>query len=258
MCQLLGMNCNIPDNIVFSFEGFCQRGGNTDHHSDGWGIAFFEDKGVRVFLDCEASVNSQLAAFIHHYPIKSKNIVAHIRKATKGDITLANTHPFMRELWGHNWLFAHNGTLENLPALEENGRFRPVGTTDSEHAFCWIMNALAKSFSKRPDNQSLFDTLTTLLEELAQYGTINFLLSDGSMMLARCATDLHYVIRQAPYHKEHLADEDISIDFDITTIQKKVAIITTKPLTQDETWIKMQSGEALLFVDGTPVFATGK
>ncbi|MBP1152984.1 putative glutamine amidotransferase [Methylocaldum sp. RMAD-M] len=40
MCQLLGMNCNVPTDICFSFEGFHVRGGLTDHHRDGWGIAF--------------------------------------------------------------------------------------------------------------------------------------------------------------------------------------------------------------------------
>jgi glutamine amidotransferase len=40
MCQLLGMNCNTPTDILFSFEGFHRRGGLTDHHADGWGIAF--------------------------------------------------------------------------------------------------------------------------------------------------------------------------------------------------------------------------
>jgi branched-chain amino acid transport system substrate-binding protein len=44
MCQLLGMNCNTPTDVTFSFTGFAQRGGRTDHHSDGWGIAFFEGR----------------------------------------------------------------------------------------------------------------------------------------------------------------------------------------------------------------------
>ena len=42
MCQLLGMNCNVPTDICFSFTGFRKRGGDTDVHADGWGIAFFE------------------------------------------------------------------------------------------------------------------------------------------------------------------------------------------------------------------------
>ena len=47
MCQLLGMSCNVPTDICFSFTGFQARGGMTDEHQDGWGIAFFEGKGVR-------------------------------------------------------------------------------------------------------------------------------------------------------------------------------------------------------------------
>ena len=42
MCQLLGMNCNTPTDIGFSFAGFRKRGGMTDSHEDGFGIAFFE------------------------------------------------------------------------------------------------------------------------------------------------------------------------------------------------------------------------
>ncbi|MBC7468860.1 MAG: class II glutamine amidotransferase, partial [Ramlibacter sp.] len=51
MCQLLGMNCNVPTDVTFSFTGFAQRGGRTDHHADGWGIAFFEGVGLRHFVD---------------------------------------------------------------------------------------------------------------------------------------------------------------------------------------------------------------
>lgn len=42
MCQLLGMNCNTPTDIHFSFAGFRKRGGQTDIHTDGFGIVFFE------------------------------------------------------------------------------------------------------------------------------------------------------------------------------------------------------------------------
>lgn len=58
MCQLLALNSNQPAAITFSFEGFVARGGLTDHHRDGWGIAFFEDTGCRLFVDYEASITS--------------------------------------------------------------------------------------------------------------------------------------------------------------------------------------------------------
>lgn len=129
------MNCNVPDRTSASPCRFQARGGATSVHRDGWGIAFFGGKGVRMFLDPQPSCESAVAEFVRQYPIRSLNVIAHIRKATQGPTGLENTHPFMRELWGRYWIFAHNGNLKDYaPALD--GSFMPVGQTDSERAFC--------------------------------------------------------------------------------------------------------------------------
>ena len=152
MCQLLGMNCNVPTDICFSFTGFRKRGGDTDVHADGWGIAFFEGKGVRLFLDPQPSARSQIAELVRHYPICSLNVIAHIRKATQGIVSLENTHPFQRELWGTYWVYAHNGHLPQFhPALD--GTFKPVGNTDSENIFCWLLQSLPTVRRHTPDTR---------------------------------------------------------------------------------------------------------
>ena len=156
------MNCNTPTDVTFSFSGFAQRGGRTDHHADGWGIAFFEGTGVRHFVDHQPASESPVAELIRRYPIQSRNVIAHIRKATVGEVALENCHPFVRELWGRYWVFAHNGTLPDFePSL--HGSFRPVGQTDSERAFCWLMQELAKSHASVPS----VEELTLTLRELA-------------------------------------------------------------------------------------------
>jgi glutamine amidotransferase len=252
MCQLLGMNCNVPTDICFSFEGFRRRGGETDHHSDGWGIGFFEGPGCRVFLDWQSSCASPVAELVRTYPIRSCNVIAHIRKATVGQISLANTHPFMRELWGRYWLFAHNGDLKDLPK-DAVGRFQPVGDTDSEHAFCWLLNALAARFDQPPGIGPFRHAMSELAVELAGHGTLNFLLSNGEWLAAHCATKLHYVIRQAPFGHAHLVDEDVSVDFSaLTSSHDRVAVIATIPLTDNEQWTAMQPGQLLVFRDGVP------
>lgn len=91
--------CN-TNGYHFSFRGFSQRAGITSDHSDGFGIAFFEDKACRLFVDNQSAVESPIADLVRNYPIKSRNVIAHIRKATQGKITLENSHPFIRELWG--------------------------------------------------------------------------------------------------------------------------------------------------------------
>src|SRR3569623_36874 len=147
MCQLLGMNCNVPTDIVFSFTGFATRGGRTDTHHDGWGIAFFEGAGVRHFVDYQAAVVLPVAELIKRWPIKSKNGIAHIRKVTQGRSARENCHPIVRELWGRYWVFAHNGDLKNfMPLLD--GPYRPVGATDSERAFCYLLQQLRRRFGE--------------------------------------------------------------------------------------------------------------
>jgi glutamine amidotransferase len=249
------MNCNVPTDICFSFEGFRARGGKTDEHVDGWGIAFFEGPGCRVFLDDKASADSTVADLVRHYPIHSTNVIAHIRKASHGGVALENTHPFQRELWGRYWIFAHNGELKDFePSLSAG--YRPVGETDSERAFCLILEHLKTRFpgEQMPAAKALQSALAEVSEKIADHGIFNFLLSNGEHLFARCSTDLHYIVRQAPFAEAHLVDEDISIDFsDVTTPTDRVAVIATQPLTDNETWTRIPAGELLVFVDGEPL-----
>jgi glutamine amidotransferase len=254
MCQLLGMNCNVPTDIVFSFTGFAMRGGHTDTHHDGWGIAFFEGAGVRHFVDYQAAIASPVAELIKRYPIKSKNVIAHIRKATQGQVALENCHPFVRELWGRYWVFAHNGDLKQFAPLL-NGAFRPVGNTDSELAFCFLLQELRARFGDvAPPLAPLRAALAELVGAIAAHGTFNLMLSDGSALFAHCSTRLCYVVRQYPFVTAQLSDDDVSVDFSqVTTPDDRVAIIVTEPLTTNETWTEFQPGELKVFIDGQPL-----
>lgn len=255
MCQLLGMNCNTPTDVTFSFTGFAQRGGRTDHHGDGWGIAFFEGRGVRHFVDHQSACDSPVARLIARYPIKSRNVIAHIRKATQGEVALENCHPFVRELWGRYWVFAHNGDLKDY-APRLHGQFRPVGSTDSEQAFCWLMQELAKAHASVPPVQELTATLRELVPQVARHGTFNMLLSNGEALWAHGSTKLCYIVRQHPFASARLADEDLAVNFaEHTTPQDRVAVVATTPLTRDEQWTPFAPGELKVFVDGAPLAA---
>jgi predicted glutamine amidotransferase len=250
MCQLLGMNGNTPTDIVFSFTGFCTR---AEEHKDGFGIAFFEGSGVRLFVDAQSARNSPVADMVRRYPIRSDNIIAHIRKATQGRIALENTHPFQRELWGRYWVFAHNGDLKHFsPRLHAS--FRPVGSTDSELAFCWLMQELSKAHASLPSIPELTTTLRELVPSIASHGTFNFMLSNGEALWAHCATKLCYIVRQHPFRQARLQDDDISVNFaELTTPSDRVAVVVTEPLTRDEEWTMFAPGELKVFAAGAPV-----
>jgi predicted glutamine amidotransferase len=247
------MECNVPTDIVFSFSGLALRGGARGPHADGWGLALYEGRSVRTFLEPAAAANSSLAGYIRANPIKTLLAIAHVRKRTRGPVNLANTHPFVRELWGRHFTFAHNGTVRGVKKhLSITGHFRPIGTTDSEHAFCVLMNRLERAFPKGyPEPNALAKAVARAGKEIGADGTFNFLLADGTQLFARCATRLCYIVRKAPFTTATLADDDLAIDFaTVTTPRDRVAVIATAPLTRDEHWTMGTPGQMWVFRRG--------
>jgi glutamine amidotransferase len=251
MCELLGMECNVPTDITFSFHALALRGGAKGPHADGWGLALYEGKAVRTFLEPVAAHSSTLAAYVKHNPIKTLLAIAHVRQRTRGQVNLANTHPFVRELWGRTIAFAHNGTVRGIRSWPL-GRFQPIGTTDSEYAFCVMLETLRKQFPSYPKRRSeLWRAIAAIGGRLGRAGTFNFLLGDGDHLFARCATKLSYVIRQAPFAHATLADDDVTVDFaKLTTPNDRVAIVATAPLTRDEVWTHGTPGTMWIFRGG--------
>lgn len=249
------MDCNTPTDIVFSFTGLSRRGGATGPHADGWGLAFFDGPAARVFLDPNPCARSPLAQFLREHPIKTLQSIAHIRRKTRGRVRLANTHPFARELWGRHWVFAHNGTLPSAKRLPLSGRFTPVGRTDSEHAFCWLLEQLAARHRRAPeDRRRLAKLVATLAGKLAEQGTFNFLLGDGEYLFARCDTRLWHIVRKAPFGAASLRDDDVTVDFSaVTTARDRVAIIATQPLTTNERWVRGEPATLWMFHRGALV-----
>ncbi len=248
MCELLGMSANVPTDIVFSVTGLIERGGRTGPHRDGWGIAFYEGRGCRLFRDPAPSIDSPVAQFIKHYPIKSRTVISHIRRANRGKVCLENTHPFVRELWGRMWCFAHNGQLKGI---KKRGLkfYQPVGTTDSEHAFCWLLDRIREQFPTPPRSaKRLHGYISELGWELDALGVANFLLSDSQSLYAHCSTKMCWITRQAPFGESKLIDSEMQVDFAQETTRKDVVtVVATQPLTDNETWNRMEKSELRLF-----------
>ncbi|MFB9133439.1 class II glutamine amidotransferase [Vibrio olivae] len=251
MCELLGMSANVPTDICFSFTGLMQRGGNTGPHRDGWGITFYEGKGFRNFKDPAPSSESKIAELVQNYPIKSCAVISHIRQANRGAINLENTHPFTRELWGKYWTFAHNGQMTGYESLE-TGRHRAVGQTDSEQAFCWLLNQLETKYPMPPSNMvEVFEYLADCCTQLREKGVFNMLMSDGEYVMTYCTNHLYWITRRAPFGKATLIDEDVTINFqEETTPNDIVSVIATQPLTDNEDWRRMKPGEYGVFYLG--------
>lgn len=257
MCQLLGMNCKGSAAITFSFTGFAERGGRTAGHVDGWGIAFYDRSGCRAFHDDLPASESPLAAFLRSYPIRSRVMISHIRQATQGEVSVSNCHPFQREWLGQMWIFATNGDLRNFhPELD--GPFLPAGSTDSEKAFCFLMQRLRAHFHDRrrpPSWQELAPVVAGAMAEVARFGNFNVLLSNGEALFAHCSSKLYALHRQHPFPHARLVDCDLSVDLGaLNDPEDRMVLIATEPLTHQEPWVAFKTGEMKVFVDGELVW----
>jgi len=179
MCRLLGMISDHATGLSFSLvDGPNSLQRQSHQHPDGWGIACWQGAGWQCVRSPrpaheDASFGDQARR------LTGLAFVAHIRKASRGPLTTANTHPF---LFG-GWAFAHNGTFTNMQELARgiDEGLRPEGQTDSEALFRLLLTRLGRRAGGCPQ-ASTARVCRCLREVLAQaqdsQGT-GLLLSDG-------------------------------------------------------------------------------
>lgn len=189
MCELLGLSSNVPATVNFSLPKLAEHGAAAGTYADGWGIGYYEELDVRLFKESTAAADSDWVRFIANHDLRSLLVIAHTRRATRGTRSYPNAQPFMRELAGRIHLFAHNGDLPGIFGSNafQPERFNPIGETDSERAFCVLLDRMALIWKDReaaPTLRDRFLIVSSLASELRGLGPANFLYSDGDLLFA--------------------------------------------------------------------------
>lgn len=186
MCELLAMSARAPTSLRSSLAELARHGGGTGPHRDGWGVAYMHDGDAFLVREPEAAAGSEMLAFLQQRDARSELVIAHVRRATQGARLLRNTQPFERELGGRAHLFAHNGMLPGIEHAPVRARWnRPIGDTDSEQAFCALLDRLRPLWARgAPGLRARFDAVVAFAAELRALGPANFLYSDGEVIYA--------------------------------------------------------------------------
>lgn len=178
MCELFALSASARVDIKVSLAELARHGGETGIHADGWGAAFMDGRDARLFREPAAAATSPWVRCLQANPVQSDTVIAHIRHATQGARTLSNTQPFVREFNGRAWVFAHNGHLDLGRSTHiEFPRFRPMGETDSEAAFCILMDELARADG---DEVAAFSAFA---RHMRQQGPANIILASQGRLL---------------------------------------------------------------------------
>lgn len=256
MCELLALSSSRPAHLNISLETLAAHGARAGRSPDGWGAAFYQDKDVALFREPLPAGDSALMRFIEVQGTSTNLAVAHIRRATRGAVNLSNTQPFARELAGRMHVFAHNG---NLPGIELSGDlapgyYFPVGATDSEHAFCVLLERMRDLWtptSLLPLIDERLAVVSQFASDLRKLGPANFLYADGDTLFAHGHRRIQAAGNTAPPGLFRLsrrcADVHESIYADGVSIApgfQEVTLIASVPLT-DEQWVPFADGEVI-------------
>jgi glutamine amidotransferase len=216
----------------------------SHRNPDGTGIGYYDEDGqpriqklpIAAFEDREFASEAR--------SIWSRTFVAHIRHASTGGLTMANTHPFCQR----DRLFAHNGVIEDLPKLEQHlgdARALVAGETDSERYF-----ALITSEIDRHDGnvEAGIRAAVTWVAQTLPLLSINFVLitSTDLWALRYPETNTLYVLER-PARDEPL-DHTSSYGTHVHSEHARgrpVVVVASEEMDEDPGWREVESGELL-------------
>jgi transglutaminase-like putative cysteine protease/predicted glutamine amidotransferase len=232
----------MPNLLAMSFEGTlapsfdlrCLHPGRKP--PDGWGIGYYPggEPSASVLKEpapASGSIRSELVKAWDH--LASSIFVVHIRTATWGQNSDANTQPFSYPYGGRQWLFGHSGSLRER--LVVSGRFEPVGSTDTEIVFCDLLDRIAEA-GWRSIGEVDLARLRKELRELNEHGSLSIVMSDGQDLLVHADgrdEGALYLAHLLPPHGDHLAFGDDDLHVHLTRrgeINRKGVVVSSTPL----------------------------
>lgn len=190
MCRILGSvsaePISIEHELLHAKNPLIRQ---SEVHDSGWGMAVYphaDGEDARLLRFPEAAYDD--AEFVRATNSRGRIFNAHLRRATMGGLTLVNTHPFVLA----EYSFSHNGTVIRYPNLLEPTVANPIGDTDSEVLFNWLM----AHYDSSDPRGSLRRLVRTVIEK-SSFSGVNFLFADGERLYAYKLGmySLHWVVR---------------------------------------------------------------
>jgi transglutaminase-like putative cysteine protease/predicted glutamine amidotransferase len=259
----------MPNLFAMSFEGTlapsfdlrCLHPGRKP--PDGWGIGYYPggEPSASVLKEpapTSGSIRSELVKAWDH--LASSIFVVHIRQATWGQNSDANTQPFVRAHGGREWLIGHSGSLRDR--LVVGGPFEPVGATDTELVFCDLLDRIAEA-GWRSIGDCDFERLRVELSDLNQHGALSLVMSDGQDLLVYA--DAHdegrlHLCHLLPPHGKSLAFGDDDLSIDLTSrgeVSRKGVVVSSSPLMRGDgrpmEWMRMPPGHLMVVRQGAVI-----
>ncbi|MBX6390254.1 MAG: class II glutamine amidotransferase [Frankia sp.] len=215
---------------------------------DGAGLAIFTEAGRPHVI--KQAITSRAGSEFAHQPrtVRSRTFVAHVRHASTGRASLANTHPFQYK----DRVFAHNGVIEDLERLDDHlgdARALVAGETDSERYFALINREIDRHGGDV--GSGIVAAAQWIAANLPLY-SINMVLATPTELWALRYPDTNrlYVLRREAggRHHRHLDHASPYSEIRVRSVdlaERPAVAVESERMDEDPAWRLMASGELL-------------
>lgn len=260
MCRLFGFRSVIQSKVHRSLLAADNAlGTQSNQHPDGWGVAFYVDGAPHVTRSPQTALADQLFHRLSGV-VSSQTVLAHVRKATRGDKTVLNCHPFQ---YGR-WVFAHNGDVPDFErhrsALMERvaadlQRF-VLGETDSEVMFFILLTELARQRSLAEERSAvevadairrMSATVRSICDTPEAPASLTVVVTNGeTMAAAHGGKDLFLSTYKTRCSDRHQC-KSLSPECEAPTTTGRVnhCIVSSEPLQGENVWLPLKQGDVV-------------
>ena len=231
MCEIFGVTAARRIRVNELLHTFFSH---STEHRNGWGLVLLDDQPVSIEKEPKRAVDSLYLQNRLKSGIETARCLAHIRRATIGDVCPANTHPFSRQDdSGRRWILAHNGTIFDSEILAPY-QYVQEGATDSERILLYLVDEVNRLYGEQGaplGKDQRIGIVEKAARSIAPGNKLNFLLYDG---------DFLYV------HKNEAG----------TLFQKETedgVIFSTRPL-DDGGWTEVPGNQLFVYRDGKLIY----
>ncbi len=232
MCEIFCFNSDKPKQVNECLECFYNH---SENHPHGWGLANMQNNKAMIDKEPVKASCSQHLKDILSNPVVGKNVFAHIRLATVGEIISPNCHPFTEaDDNNRSWMLIHNGTIFDYPELDKY-KDKENGDTDSERILLFIIDKINEFEAEKGSLSTIrerFNLLDNLITDLSKNNKVNLMIYDGDL------TYIHSNMKDSLFYLKN--DEGF--------------LIASTPLTDDENWKPVELNKLFGLIDGNIIF----
>ncbi len=262
MSEFLAINFDMLSSPSLTIKNI-----NNFSVNNGWGFAWYpnDDYSSLMIKDSRQQDINELSTVVNDWDNFRSTIFMCKTKGISKQYTLHDVQPFRWSYAGKDWLFLHNGTCDIKVLTEkhdlQSGFLVPLGNTDSELLFCYLLGKIQQSGFTELNKKSA-RLISTCLKELEAFGTLDLILTDSKTLFVyhgeNSEKEIYVSKLLSEYFTKKIESESISIEMEDPRDTYHSGLIVSSEKLSSVEQMMINKGDVILIKRGINIWQKSK